>query len=750
MTESYVQPFSSVRPPVDARLAAVSNGGAVDEAALIALAALDPRAAAQWLIRQADAGPGAVRPRRLARVLELIAESVGASSGAIEKSELTAVLRHYGHLLAPSAAADLAMAALDTAAEGSLVEALQVALERAPANAGLLRSAAELAAATGQTARAHDLLTRLGRADASLATMQFVRRTRAKLPRTGQQTIRIALASSFTVDQLVPFLDLECRSLRLEPELYVSPFNTWEREMLGDGSGLQAFAPQVVFLAVAADDLMPGVSASAAELESAGAAAVERLLASAARFTSWSPALLVVHGLHSAFLDPLGPAAGRDGQSRGEIIAAMNARLADGLRTIPRAYYLDLPDVLARRRQGALDNPKMRHVASMRIGENALAAVAAAHAQFIAPVAGRTRKCVVLDLDNTLWGGIVGEDGPHGIRLGNTSPGSEFREFQQYLHALTRRGILLAVNSKNNAADALEVIRTHDAMVLREDSFSAIRINWESKASNMASIAEELNLGLDAFVFVDDSDKERALMRQTLPQVLTPEMPRDPSRYLETLDALPELQVLTVTDEDRGRARQYIERRQREQIRVSAQTPADYLGSLGIETAMAVVSERTLPRVHQLFQRTNQFNLTGRRYELGALTARAAEPGSRIFTSHVIDRFGDHGLVATALVAVAPERWSIENFVMSCRVIGYGVEDALLARIIEDARAAGAHWVTGEFIPTPKNAPARDFYARHGFVRDDSETPAESYRRDIRDAGMETPAWITVRSGNGA
>jgi FkbH-like protein len=286
-------------------------------------------------------------------------------------------------------------------------------------------------------------------------------------------------------------------------------------------------------------------------------------------------------------------------------------------------------------------------------------------------------------------------------------------------------------------------------MILREESFSAMRINWENKPSNMRSLAEELGIGLDSLVFVDDSEKERALMRQALPEVLTLDMPRDPALYRETLEALPALQALTVTEEDRARTRQYIERRQREKLRVTAQSVEEYLGSLGIVVETARVSERTLARVHQLFQRTNQFNLTGRRYEPGALACRAGEADWRIYATHVSDRFGDHGLVAAALVHVTPDAWVIENLVMSCRVIGYGVENALLARLSMDAREAATRWLVGEFIPTAKNAPARDFYARNAFARDDGGSP-ERWRRDVMQHALAMPEWITVRSDNGA
>lgn len=724
-----------------------------DEAALIAFATVDPAGAATWLVRQSVAEASEMPRSRLARFLGALASAITRAPGAVQHGELVEIIARHGHLLASEAAAELSSVARVAVVDPKLEEALRLALERAPSNPGLLRPAADLAAASGNHTRAHELLTRLGRSDSGLATIQYVYGTRKKLLETGEPAVRIALLSSFTIDPLVPYVDLECRALRLQPEMYVAPFNTWERELLGEGSGVQRFQPQIAFLAVAADDLLPALATgSDVDLETAGAAAVDRLLAAATRFTAWSSAILVVHGLHTTFRDPLGPAAGRAASSRGEVMNELNNRLAHGLRDLPRCYFLDLPDLLVRRKHGSLDNPKMRHLAGMRLSEHVLGDLAAVYAQYLAPVAGRTRKCVVLDLDNTLWGGIVGEDGPNGIRLGNTSPGSEYREFQQYLQSLTKRGILLAVNSKNNEADALEVIRSHDAMVLREDAFSAMRINWENKPSNMLSIAEELNIGLDSFVFIDDNDKERALMRQALPQVLTPELPRDPARYRETLEAMPELQVLSVTDEDRSRTRQYVERRQREQLRVTAQTPEGYLASLEIVARMDRVSDRTLARVHQLFQRTNQFNLTGKRYELGALTTRAAASGWRIYTSQVSDRFGEHGLVAAALVQVSPDAWTIDNFVMSCRVIGYGVEDALLARVAEDAREASARWLLGEFIPSPKNAPARDFYSRSAFVQDshsNGET-SQRWKRDLSETGMGMPAWITVRSANDA
>jgi FkbH-like protein len=317
-------------------------------------------------------------------------------------------------------------------------------------------------------------------------------------------------------------------------------------------------------------------------------------------------------------------------------------------------------------------------------------------------------------------------------------------EFQNYLATLAQRGILLAVASKNNPEDALEVIRNHAAMVLRENTFSAIRCNWRPKPESLASIAEELSIGVDSLVFVDDNPDEREMMRQMLPQVLTVEMPHDPSRYRATLEALPELQALTITEEDRARVGLYRAQGEREAVKASAETLEEYLASLNVYVHIGQIDETTLSRVSQLFQRTNQFNITTRRHDTAVLQARLGSPSWRTYTLRAGDRFGDHGLVAVALVQASAEAWRIESLLMSCRVIGYGIETALLSSITKDAAAAKAARLEGEFIATKKNAPARDVWARHGFSAEATDADGlELWIYDLAATGtIPFPSWI--------
>jgi FkbH-like protein len=260
----------------------------------------------------------------------------------------------------------------------------------------------------------------------------------------------------------------------------------------------------------------------------------------------------------------------------------------------------------------------------------------------------------------------------------------------------------------------------------------------------MRQIARELNIGLDSLIFIDDNPNERELMRQALPEVLTPELPTDPALYRSVLETLPQLQMLGVTQEDRKRVELYRSGKQREASRAQSTTLEDYLHSLDIQTVVAPASERTLPRIHQLFQRTNQFNTTTRRHELETLRTLAQGDEARLYGLSARDRFGDHGLVAVALVRLQQEHWRIDSFLMSCRVIGYGIETALLGLIARDAGRAGAAGLVGEFIPTAKNKPAEDIYRKHGFAPVGEDDGVALWELDLRAGGIALPAWVSI------
>ena len=710
--------------------------------ALAALAIVDSKACLDALC---DPKAGLAR---LVSATELSASISTALAGTVNNpiarmAYASCILEVYVESLVADTAVDVIEAADPSA---NIDAALARLLERFPVHPGLLRVAIKRTQTTTDRELLDSLLTRLGQADRSPATVSLVHRLRDATLSARNGDVRIGMLSSFTIDQLVPYVDLACRKLGLRPDLYVSPFNSWTRDVVDDASGLRRFAPEIVFLAVSIDDLIPDLAHHLApeSLASAGMAAIERVETVVRAFVARYPGIpFVVHDFHSVFAGPLGILDGRSEPSRAQWLASINGTLAERLRAFPACYVLDIAGVVVAAGSALADNPKLRHLAALRIPPPALAAIADAYARYVAPLKGLTKKCVVLDLDNTLWGGVVGEDSKDGIRLGNTSPGSEFVEFQAFLKSLTARGILLAVNSKNNPEDALDVIRTHEAMVLRESDFSAIRINWLPKSENMISIASELNIGVDSLVFVDDNPDERERMRQILPSVFTVDMPKDPALYRKALERLPELQTLAVTTEDVGRVERYREIRQREDTKTNSESVETYLGSLEISVEIEVASAATIPRIAQLFAKTNQFNATTRRYSAADVERFASDPTHRLWTLQSRDRFGDHGLVAIALARVDEREWTIDSFLMSCRVIGYGVESALLAFACARAREAGASAIVGEFVPTAKNAPAADFYARHGFVTTDEGAITQRWHLTLASAAV-SPGWIRV------
>jgi FkbH-like protein len=323
-----------------------------------------------------------------------------------------------------------------------------------------------------------------------------------------------------------------------------------------------------------------------------------------------------------------------------------------------------------------------------------------------------TKKCIVLDLDNTLWGGVVGEDGKDGIALSLTPPGAHFLAFQQALRDLYDRGVLLAINSANNEDDALAVIRGHPNMILKENHFAARRINWIDKVQNMRELASELNIGLDSLVFLDDSPHQREAMRSFLPEVETPELPADPSLYTKFLHSLPYFASEATTDEDKMRGNLYVTERLRREAEKQFSDREGFLESLGTEMTVFEDDPTALARLSQLTEKTNQFNTVKRPLSADEIAAYMDGNEYAVFHARAMDRYGDHGVIAFALVRKGEGAWHIESLLGSCRVLGRGIEDAFLARVAERAVESGVERLSIDLVPTEKNEPARSFVER--------------------------------------
>ena len=563
--------------------------------------------------------------------------------------------------------------------------------------------------------------------------------------------VRIALLGNATLDQLRDCLAAECYREGWRPRTYLAGFDQYAQEILDEGSGLYAFEPGVLVLALHASRLFPVLhddpfALSISERKDAIAAGVQTVRGLLTQFRRRSNAQVLLHNM----VAPQRPASGildsRDPFGQTAIFAEINAQLAGMARSeFENVHVVDVDRVEARVGKSRATDVRLWLAARLPWTEPMLLELTAEHMRYLRAIRGATRKCLILDLDGTLWGGVVGEDGITGIRLGAEAPGSAFVLFQREILKLWERGVLIAVCSKNNSNEALEVIRRHPAMVLREQHIAAHRIGWNSKPESIREIATELNIGLDSLVFLDDNPVERAAVKATLPEVLCPDMPADPALYRQTLNELGVFDALALTDEDRRRNAMYAQQRQREELRTQhgGVSLAEYLTDLGTEVEVAAADSSSLPRLAQLTQKTNQFNLTTRRYTETEIRALAESDGL-VYRMRVSDRFGDNGVVGLAIALPrSSDTWEIDVLLLSCRVIGRGVESALLARLADGVSARGGARLRGWFLPTEKNAPAKECYRECGFsLLQTTPDGGQLWELDLRTASIPVPAWI--------
>jgi FkbH-like protein len=363
--------------------------------------------------------------------------------------------------------------------------------------------------------------------------------------------------------------------------------------------------------------------------------------------------------------------------------------------------------------------------AKMQIAPHAAPEYGERLVRFVAAQRGLSKKCLVLDLDNTLWGGVIGDDGIQGIVLGEgTARGEAHLALQRYAKDLTERGIVLAVCSKNDPDIASRAVDEHSEMILRRKDFACFAANWQPKPENLRAIAAKLNLGIDSLVFVDDNPAERAAVREALPMIAVPELPDDVAGYVECIAQAGYFETSAFTADDRERAQRYTENLIREADRSSAHDLGDYLAGLNMSTVYGTVQDVDIARVAQLINKTNQFNPTTQRHSLEQVTDFCKDGANIVLQFRLIDRFGDNGLVSTMIMRPAGPQFGvldIDTWVMSCRVFGRELEFEVMNIAVETARERGADILRGKYIPTPKNAVVRDLYERLGFVKIDSD-----------------------------
>ena len=553
---------------------------------------------------------------------------------------------------------------------------------------------------------------------------------------------KLGIVSNGTVDFLKPMLEVSALRHGVQLEICAADFGQGMQEALNPASKLNQFQADAVLLAFdyrglpfrsTDKDRWPPFDGSAAFAE---LSAMREGFRSNGRTiclvqTLPAPAELLFGSLDSAIA----------GSLRSEI-ARFNAMLAED--AIAKGDLLVDVDWLAQS-VGLTEwyDDRKWLLARLPFSQRALPLYADFVARIPAAMRGKAKKCLVLDLDNTLWGGVIGDDGLEGISLNEgDARGEAHRSVQAAADQLRRRGVVLAVCSKNDDATARLPFRSHPGMILKENDIAVFIANWDDKASNLERIANHLDLGLDSFVLLDDNPAEREQVRQALPQVAVPELSADPSTYARTLLAAGYFESVAFTAEDLARAAQYRNNAERAQLLETSRDMNDFLRSLQMEIEFAPFNAKGRKRTTQLINKTNQFNVTTRRYTEAQVAEMEASPDRYTLQVAVRDRFGDNGMISAVICERTPDTWRIDSWLMSCRVINRRIEDAICNQLAAAARAAGATRLVGEYVPTSRNGIVADLFARLGFEKGGESGNSQFWTLDLE---RFTPFEVPIR-----
>jgi len=552
--------------------------------------------------------------------------------------------------------------------------------------------------------------------------------------------LRLGIVHSYTSDLLDPWLGLAGALEGLNVKPYHAPYGL-NLEEAEPGSGLVAHSPDITLLMLRREDLHPDlarpvVALPPAEQAALSSQALDRLFAIVGSFRSQKVGHLVLTILPALAGPALGVYDPQSERSETAWWAALKVEIGRRLRgEVEASLYLDLDDVMAQVGRDGFYDARLWYSVRFPFAAAGAREVSRRVVGLGAALKFPKAKVIALDIDNTLWGGIIGEDGFDGIAIGPEYPGNAYAAFQRRLLDFQQRGFILALCSKNNPADVEEVFKNHPHQLLKMEDFAAVRINWEPKPDNLVALAEELNLGLDSFIFVDDSDYECALVRRELPEVEVIQTPARPVEVPYCLDQVSRLELLSITAEDLRKTEMYAQERTRRQLRQSAEQSGGglegYLASLQMVMTVGIDDAPALKRLSQLTQKTNQFNLTTRRYDEHQMRRLIDAPDWMVAHFSLKDMFGDSGIVGLALFDLSePGIGELDTFLMSCRVIGRKAESAFLNALLTRMAAAGVEEVVADYLPTPKNGLVTNFLTDHGF-----DIGADGrYRRDLNAA----------------
>ena len=556
-----------------------------------------------------------------------------------------------------------------------------------------------------------------------------------KLAKTESQTpkTKVALLGDTATQLLVTAIKGEAVDRGLSLDLYEGEYSQVERQLMDPTSELYAFDADIIIVFQSTHKL--GEYHSSLSIENQTLLADERLsfIASLCENPSFVNKKLIYFNYPEIEDTVFGSYANKVESSFSYQVRKLNYELMNLSRQYPNLFICDLAGLQNLFGRQFMFAPNVYMTTEMVLSVNALPYVASRTVDIIAAIKGQFKKCLILDLDNTVWGGVIGDDGLEGIELGHgLGIGKAFTEFQMWIKKLKQRGIIICVASKNNEETAKEPFEKHPDMILKLDDIAVFQANWETKVDNIRTIQGILNIGFDSMVFLDDNPFERNMVRENIPGITVPELPEDPAMYLEYLYSLNLFETASYSNADKDRTKQYQVEAKRVSLSKTFTNEADFLKSLNMISTVSGFTKFNTPRVAQLSQRSNQFNLRTIRYTEADIESMAQNPDVIDMSFTLEDKFGDNGLIAVIIMKKQDEETLfVDTWFMSCRVLKRGMENFTLNTMVEYAKAKGYRRIIGEYIPTPKNKMVENHYTNLGFSKIESEQ--HRYLLDLSD-----------------
>jgi len=542
-------------------------------------------------------------------------------------------------------------------------------------------------------------------------------------PENHKNKIRIAFVGSFTLNGFEETMQVQCNDEKINCITYNSPYNQFNQEILNEDSNLYKFKPDLIFLIIDSriileDSFYFSNINSEDEKKKFTSKKFDEINNLIKIISKKSQSKIVITNFTIPTYTSLGIYESKIEYGTKEIILDLNKKLKVLSKNIDSCYVYDFNSFVTKFGEKNVIDYKKMYYGDIKINFDIIPHLIYEFLSYVKPILGLNKKCIVLDLDNTLWGNIIGEEGIEGIKIGPYPEGRSFVEFQKVIKSLSENGIILAINSKNNQKDAMKAINEHPHMILREQDFSCMKINWNDKISNMKEISNELNIGLDSIVFFDDDPVNRELIRMSMPEINTIELPEDPSTYAEILRNLNDFNTLKITKDDTERKKMYNQEQNRQKLESNTENLNEYLKKLDIKIKIKLDNKIAISRISQLILKTNQFNLTTKRYQEEQIKEFVEDETMIVGCSEVEDKFGENGITNVFIIKTKSNEWIIDTFLLSCRIMGRGIEEGIVGKILEIAKQKGIEKITATFIPTEKNKPAENFLKNYGFKKE--------------------------------